>query len=226
MRLSCHAHNSPMVTVRYRRCPPFALVRSRCVRAPWGGNPGHGCRAGATVERMSVQATSRAPQAPVTVRVFTMRFSATRLGARLARRLAVHRLHQWGFPYGSELSDSAAVVVAELAANAVTTAGCPAGTSNCVSRPCPMPTPVPTPHAPPPSASRSPTPARRSSRRPEKLASPPPDCETGRGLPLVAALAVRWGVGRPRPGRQGGTCRTGPVAPQPLDLERVPAPTT
>lgn len=69
---------------------------------------------------MSVQATSRASEAAVTVRVFTMRFSATRLGARLARRLAVHRLHQWGFPYGSELSDSAAVVVAELAANAVT----------------------------------------------------------------------------------------------------------
>lgn len=51
---------------------------------------------------------------------FTQRLSATRRGARLARRLAVHRLDDWGIPYGSELSDSAALIVAELAANAVT----------------------------------------------------------------------------------------------------------
>jgi len=61
-----------------------------------------------------------APQTPVTVRVFTQRSSSTPLGARLARHLALHRLHDWGIPYGSAPSDTAALLVAELAANAVT----------------------------------------------------------------------------------------------------------
>ncbi|WP_406211942.1 ATP-binding protein [Streptomyces decoyicus] len=144
---------------------------------------------------MSVQATSRAPQAAVTVRVFTMRFSATHLGARLARRLAVHRLHQWGFPYGSELSDSAAVVVAELAANAVTHGRVPgrdfelrlatlsyAHAGADAARPATLRIEV------------ADTRTEKLPPSPEKLASPPPDCETGRGLPLVAALAARWEV--------------------------------
>jgi hypothetical protein len=42
------------------------------------------------------------PQAPPTVRMFTQRFSSTPLGARLARHLALHRLHDWGIPYGSQ----------------------------------------------------------------------------------------------------------------------------
>ncbi|MFD7526508.1 MULTISPECIES: ATP-binding protein [unclassified Streptomyces] len=50
---------------------------------------------------------------------FVQRFSATRRGARLARRLAAHQLEKWGVPYGSELSDDVAVIVSELAANAV-----------------------------------------------------------------------------------------------------------
>ncbi|MEV6395279.1 ATP-binding protein [Streptomyces sp. NPDC051907] len=41
-------------------------------------------------------------------------------GARLARRLATHRLHVWGHRYGSETNDAVALVVAELAANSVT----------------------------------------------------------------------------------------------------------
>ncbi|GAA2088670.1 ATP-binding protein [Streptomyces albiaxialis] len=62
-----------------------------------------------------------APRAhePITVRVFVQRFSATRRGARLARRLAVCQLDAWGVPFGSELSEKVALVVAELAANAV-----------------------------------------------------------------------------------------------------------
>lgn len=58
-------------------------------------------------------------QEAVTVRVFTQRFSATRRGARLARRLATQQLDAWGIPYGSGPSDATALVVAELAANAV-----------------------------------------------------------------------------------------------------------
>jgi hypothetical protein len=60
------------------------------------------------------------PRLPVTARVFTQRFSSTPRGARLARHLAVHRLDAWGVPYGSAVSDTAALLVAELAANAVT----------------------------------------------------------------------------------------------------------
>ncbi|MDT0465979.1 ATP-binding protein [Streptomyces gibsoniae] len=60
------------------------------------------------------------PQRPVTVSVFSQRFSATTRGARLARHLALHQLHTWGIPHGTETSDAAAVIVAELAANAVT----------------------------------------------------------------------------------------------------------
>ncbi|MFF9365544.1 ATP-binding protein [Streptomyces griseoluteus] len=58
-------------------------------------------------------------QEAVTVRTFAQRFSATRRGARLARRLAVHQLDQWGHPYGTPASEAVALIVAELAANAV-----------------------------------------------------------------------------------------------------------
>ncbi|MFC3348433.1 ATP-binding protein [Streptomyces echinoruber] len=51
---------------------------------------------------------------------FAMAFTSTPRGARLARRLASHRLDAWGFPYGSEVNETLTLVVAELAANAVT----------------------------------------------------------------------------------------------------------
>lgn len=47
------------------------------------------------------------------------RFSSTRRGARLARRLAQAQLDIWGVPYGCALSDDVGLVVGELAANAV-----------------------------------------------------------------------------------------------------------
>jgi anti-sigma regulatory factor (Ser/Thr protein kinase) len=58
-------------------------------------------------------------QPPVTVHQFTMRFSSTPRGARLARRLCAHRLDAWGIPYGSDAHDVISLVVAELCANAV-----------------------------------------------------------------------------------------------------------
>jgi anti-sigma regulatory factor (Ser/Thr protein kinase) len=60
------------------------------------------------------------PQHPITVRVFTQRLSATPRGARLARHLALNQLHAWGIPHGTDASDAVALIVAELAANAVT----------------------------------------------------------------------------------------------------------
>ncbi|WP_405391564.1 ATP-binding protein [Streptomyces sp. NBC_01102] len=58
------------------------------------------------------QAAAPAPQ-------FTQLLSATRRGARLARLLAVEQLVAWGRPRHGERTDAAALVVAELAANAV-----------------------------------------------------------------------------------------------------------
>jgi anti-sigma regulatory factor (Ser/Thr protein kinase) len=60
------------------------------------------------------------PQRPVAVRVFIQRLSATPRGARLARHLALNQLHAWGIPHGTDASDAVALIVAELAANAVT----------------------------------------------------------------------------------------------------------
>ncbi|MBF4133299.1 MULTISPECIES: ATP-binding protein [Streptomyces] len=69
---------------------------------------------------MTPPPTPATHQATVTVRVFTQRFSSTPRGARLARRLALHQLDTWGVPHGGEASDTAALLIAELAANAVT----------------------------------------------------------------------------------------------------------
>ncbi|MGW6025411.1 ATP-binding protein [Streptomyces sp. NPDC055099] len=57
---------------------------------------------------------------PVPVATFRQRLSSTPRGARLARRLARYHLDEWGVPYGSEVSEAVAQIVAELAANAVT----------------------------------------------------------------------------------------------------------
>lgn len=46
--------------------------------------------------------------------------SAPLRAARLARRLTLNQLHSWGIPYGMDVSDAVAAIVAELAANAVT----------------------------------------------------------------------------------------------------------
>ncbi|WP_225825922.1 ATP-binding protein [Streptomyces naphthomycinicus] len=48
------------------------------------------------------------------------RLSATPRGARLARQLTAGTLATWGYPYGGDPNHSAQLLVAELAANAVT----------------------------------------------------------------------------------------------------------
>lgn len=111
---------------------------------------------------------------------FVQRFSSTRRGARLARRLAVHQLDEWGVPYGSELSDDVAVIVAELATNAVVHGYVPgrdfelrltAGVDGL----------------------RIEVSDAREERRPA-LCEGAVDAEAGRGLRLVEALAEKWGV--------------------------------
>ncbi|MFF0434621.1 ATP-binding protein [Streptomyces sp. NPDC004327] len=118
---------------------------------------------------------------------FTQLLSATPRGARLARLLAVHQLTAWGWPPACATAESAALVVAELAANAVThgrirgrgfrltlaVTETDAGTLRIeVTDPRGDRTPQLPPLGPPPA----------------------PLAETGRGLLLVDALATRWGA--------------------------------
>lgn len=64
--------------------------------------------------------TEHTGQTAVHAEKFSMCFTSTPRGAHLARRLASHRLGAWGFPYESEVNETATLVVAELTANAVT----------------------------------------------------------------------------------------------------------
>jgi anti-sigma regulatory factor (Ser/Thr protein kinase) len=123
-------------------------------------------------------------QPPATIHTFTQRLSPTPRGARLARHLALNQLHAWGIPHRSDASDAAAVIVAELAANAVTHGRVPGRDfelrlSLVTGSVRIEVTDTRTgPHPPAPGAVR----------QPEALD------ETGRGLVLVEALADRWEV--------------------------------
>ncbi|MFF3215348.1 ATP-binding protein [Streptomyces sp. NPDC002886] len=64
--------------------------------------------------------TTPSGPAQAIARTFTQRFSSTLRGARLARQLALVELHDWGIPDRGGLSEDAGLLVAELAANAVT----------------------------------------------------------------------------------------------------------
>ncbi|MEU2021056.1 ATP-binding protein [Streptomyces sp. NPDC016469] len=132
---------------------------------------------------MTPQPLAVAPHAPATASVFTQRFSSTPRGARLARRLALHQLDAWGVPHGSTASDTAAVLVAELAANAVTHGRVPGRDFELVVRLTGRTLRIEVSDA-------------RGECRPSAgdMAEPAPLAEEGRGLLLVAALADRWEV--------------------------------
>ncbi|MFD7610468.1 ATP-binding protein [Streptomyces sp. NPDC059828] len=112
---------------------------------------------------------------------FTQRLSSTGRGARLARHLAVHRFDAWGIPYGSELSDNAAQIVAELAANAVTH-GRVAGRDFELRLLLGS------------GVLRIEVSDTRGERAPAMATQSAADAETGRGLLLVDALASDWGT--------------------------------
>ncbi|MFE4689428.1 ATP-binding protein [Streptomyces sp. NPDC056749] len=134
--------------------------------------------------------------APPSGDTFELRFSATPRGARLARRLASHRVHEWGHRYGTEANDTVSLVVGELAANAVTHGLVPGrGALLRLVRPA-----------------RGSIRVEVSDTRGERWPVPGgslsggsgPGAEPGRGLVIVAALAEAWGV-VPRDGAPGKT---------------------
>ena len=124
-------------------------------------------------------------QEAVTVSVFAQRFSATRRGARLARRLATHQLDLWHVPYGSPASDAITLVVAELASNAVLHGRVPGRDFElrltCDRAAGVVRVEVSDTH-----------PGRPEART--TTAQDPVDADGGRGLLLVKSLAVRSGV--------------------------------
>ncbi|MEU7070243.1 ATP-binding protein [Streptomyces narbonensis] len=131
---------------------------------------------------------------PTTTREFAMRFTSTPRGARLARRLVSHRLHEWGHPYDSTPNETLTLVAAELTANAVVHGHVPGRDFHLRLT------------ATPARLLRVEVSDTRTERRPTRAAGPPVevDADSGRGLVLVDALATRWGVA-PRPGAPGKT---------------------
>ncbi|MFD4977694.1 ATP-binding protein [Streptomyces sp. NPDC058424] len=109
------------------------------------------------------------------------RFSATRRGARLARLLAAHQLTEWGHPRGTEAHDSVVLVVAELAANAVLHGRVP-GRDFALALSF--------------EEGRDVVRIEVTDTHPALPArmAPGPDESGGRGLVLVDALAVDWGL--------------------------------
>ncbi|MER5767591.1 ATP-binding protein [Streptomyces sp. NPDC001985] len=120
------------------------------------------------------------PRTPTRTVEFTQRFPATRKCAQLARLLAVHALDGWGVPCGTDPSDAAAHIVAELTANAVTHARLPGREFELRLTLTPDTLRIEVSDA---RAERAPVPR-----------DPSPDAESGRGLFLVEALASSWGT--------------------------------
>ncbi|MDQ0984941.1 ATP-binding protein [Streptomyces sp. V2I9] len=109
-------------------------------------------------------------------------FPSTPRGARLARRTVVRQLDQWGFGPLSDASCSVALVVAELAANAV-----------CHGRLRGRNFHLRVDYEGPASRFRIEVSDAVLGRVPEQPALPEDDQESGRGLFLVESVATRWG---------------------------------
>ncbi|MEV5952510.1 ATP-binding protein [Streptomyces sp. NPDC051987] len=118
-------------------------------------------------------------------RTFEMRFTSTPRGARLARRLAAHRLDTWGIPYGTGPHEDVVLVLGELTANAVRHGHVPSRDFHLLLQVS----------APAHTVRIEVTDTRSECTPPEQEALPAPGSEDtgGRGLLLVAALAARWG---------------------------------
>ncbi|MDQ0987777.1 ATP-binding protein [Streptomyces sp. V2I9] len=136
-------------------------------------------------------------QHPVTVRVFNHQYPANPRGARLARRVGLHKLHTWGIAYLSDASESAALLIGELAANAVTHGRVPGRNFELRLTYVPGDPEMP-------GLLRIEVSDTRGERRPPgpgELAVPEDGSDGGRGLLIVEALADRWAVLDRDPGK-------------------------
>ncbi|MFE2103460.1 ATP-binding protein [Streptomyces sp. NPDC059468] len=132
------------------------------------------------------------PQHPASEREFTMRFTSTPRGARLARRLVSHRLNDWGHTYTTPVNETLTLIAAELTANAVRHGHVP-GRDFHVQLTLAEGT------------FRIEVTDTRAEKQPP-ASHPATDSlsESGRGLLLVASLADDWGVS-PRTAAPGKT---------------------
>ncbi|MEU3376201.1 ATP-binding protein [Streptomyces caelestis] len=117
----------------------------------------------------------------------TMQFASSPRGAQLARRHAVRWMGERGYPPASDVSCAVALVVGELAANAVQHGRVPGREFGLRLALDPTAGLLRVEVADAASAKRLPTAAPSSC----------PEGESGRGLLLVDVLAERWGS-RPR----------------------------
>ncbi|MFF4821860.1 ATP-binding protein [Streptomyces sp. NPDC001312] len=115
--------------------------------------------------------------------LFTEQFASTPRGARLARRLAVRCMEEWGYPPASDASCTIALIVGELAANAVRHGRVP-GHGFALSLALDMTADVIRVEV---------ADAALAKRPPTTAPSAHPDGESGRGLLLVDVLTMRWG---------------------------------
>jgi anti-sigma regulatory factor (Ser/Thr protein kinase) len=115
--------------------------------------------------------------------VLTEQFAASPRAAQLARRHAVRWLEERGYPPASDVSCAVALVVGELAANAVQHGRVPGrefGLRLALDRATGL-------------LRVEVADAASAKRLPTAVPSSYPEGESGRGLLLVDALAVRWG---------------------------------
>lgn len=110
-------------------------------------------------------------------------FPSSPRGARLARRAAVEQMDTWGHPPTSDTSCTVALVVAELAANAVQHGRAP-GHDFSLRLACDERSSLIRIEVADASAAKHP---------PATAPTAHPDGESGRGLLLVDTLALRWG---------------------------------
>ncbi|MFE1873715.1 ATP-binding protein [Streptomyces sp. NPDC059496] len=123
---------------------------------------------------------------------FTMCFTSSPRGARLARRLVSHRLDVWGHPYSSSANQNMTLIAAELIDNAVRHGHVPGRDFHLLL----------TRNA---DTLRIEVIDTRTERVPLLTHHEAPgEAESGRGLLVVARLVDRWAVS-PRTGAPGKT---------------------
>ncbi|MFE9172655.1 ATP-binding protein [Streptomyces kebangsaanensis] len=135
-----------------------------------------------TPHQITDEAKPEPPHTPAAHQL-TLRFSSTRRGARLARRLAVRQLTEWtGLPHDAEPARTVALVTAEPASNAIRHGSVPGRDFRL--------TLLLLPHG---------LRIEVTDIRPERLPphpaapSPPVDASSGRGVLLVQVYADCWG---------------------------------